>query len=388
MPLILSFAVGCLLFISGLMVFPSETLKAARNGLDLWFGIVFPSLFPFLVAANILNTSGFFKKAGALLEPVMRPLFRVPGAGSFALLLGTVSGYPSGAIVASDMRRSGILDKDEADRLIAFSNNSGPVFLAGAVGAGIYNMPRIGLVLLACHILAGLTVGLLLRFWSGAQKTPSKKRSVISFGKYPVQEKNIPALLGQSVGSSLQTIFAIGGYIVLFSVIVRLLTECGAIRLIAVLFATITEIFGLPVPRQIFEGIAGGFFEITTGISMVSSSGADIGVKVAATGLIAGWGGLSVHSQVLGIIAGTGISMRKYLRGKLLHGIIACVYTTILFMLCSSWILDKTADAFLNIGSFNGINHVHYFLSSTAMASIFVIFGLFAEIAAGLRHKA
>ncbi len=386
MVLVLIVCAGCLLLISGLMIFPSEALEAARKGLDLWFGIVFPSLFPFLVATNILNASGYFKKAGALLEPVMRPLFRVPGAGSFALLLGTVSGYPSGAIVASEMRKSDLLNRDEADRLIAFSNNSGPVFLTGAVGAGMFNMPRIGLVLLVCHILAGLTVGLILRFRPGSKKSYAKNKYVISLSKHHTQEKSIPTILGQSVSSSLQTIIAIGGYIVIFSVIVRLLIESGAIRLIASLFCAITGYIGIPVPRQIFEGLTGGFFEITTGISMVSSSSADIGVKVAATGLIAGWGGLSVHSQVLGIISGTGISIKKYMKGKFLHGIIACIYTAILFKLCSVWILD-TAETFLNADSFSRIDYLYYFLYSTVMAIVFIIFSSIAGVAARLHHK-
>ena len=34
---------------------------------------------------------------GVLMEPLMRPLFNVPGTGAFVLAMGIASGYPLGA---------------------------------------------------------------------------------------------------------------------------------------------------------------------------------------------------------------------------------------------------------------------------------------------------
>ena len=139
----------CLVFILCLVAFPKTAVEAASKGINLWLGIVFPSLFPFFAASEILVSSGFIKAAGILLEPVMRPLFNVPGSGSFALLMGVTSGYPVGAKITCDLHKNGLVTKTEAERLLAFTNNSGPLFIIGAVATGMYGVPSLGLFLLA-----------------------------------------------------------------------------------------------------------------------------------------------------------------------------------------------------------------------------------------------
>ena len=63
----------------------------------------------------------------------MRPLFGVPGEGAFALIMGTISGYPMGAKIVADLKEKESVNKVEAERLLAFTNNSGPLFVIGAV---------------------------------------------------------------------------------------------------------------------------------------------------------------------------------------------------------------------------------------------------------------
>ena len=77
--------------------YPDQTFQASFEGLQLWFRIVLPSLLPFFVIAEILMGLGVIHALGVMLEPVMRPLFRVPGVGAFALVMGLVSGNPLGS---------------------------------------------------------------------------------------------------------------------------------------------------------------------------------------------------------------------------------------------------------------------------------------------------
>ena len=84
----------CIIFIITLILFSKTAVSSALKGINLWLYVVFPSLFPFFVAAEILNRTGFVKAAGIILEPLMRPLFNVPGCGSFAVAMGITSGYP------------------------------------------------------------------------------------------------------------------------------------------------------------------------------------------------------------------------------------------------------------------------------------------------------
>ena len=84
----------------------------------------------------------------------MKPLFGVGEAGAAAFILGIVSGYPLGAVTAGQLYESNYLTKTEAERLCAFCNNSGPLFIIGSVGAAIYGNAGIGIMLYLFHILA------------------------------------------------------------------------------------------------------------------------------------------------------------------------------------------------------------------------------------------
>ena len=82
---------------SALIIFPKEAFAASLEGLKLWFEVVMPALLPFLIMAKLLMSLGVVNFIGALLEPIMQPIFRIPGTGAFAVAIGLASGYPIGA---------------------------------------------------------------------------------------------------------------------------------------------------------------------------------------------------------------------------------------------------------------------------------------------------
>ena len=63
----------------------------------------------------------------------MKPLFNISGEGAFALIMGIISGYPTGAKIATIFRENGTCTKEECERLLSFTNNSGPLFIIGTV---------------------------------------------------------------------------------------------------------------------------------------------------------------------------------------------------------------------------------------------------------------
>ena len=82
------------LCLGGLLVWFLADAGAVRDSvaeaLALCARSVVPSLFPFLVASSALLALGFGELAAPWLAGLMEPLFRVPGAGSAALVLGLV----------------------------------------------------------------------------------------------------------------------------------------------------------------------------------------------------------------------------------------------------------------------------------------------------------
>ena len=154
-----------LLFTIGLVIFSKGNLSAAKSGLSLWATAVVPSLFPFFIATELLGYTNLIPKLGKIFEKIMKPIFNVPGEGSYAFIMGLISGYPVGAKIVSNFRQEGICTKEEAERLVSFTNNSGPLFIIGTVGCMLFGDTRTGVLLLLTHILACISVGFVMSFW-------------------------------------------------------------------------------------------------------------------------------------------------------------------------------------------------------------------------------
>ena len=120
-------------FTIGLLIFSNNNIIAAKNGLKLWANNVVPSLFPFFVATNLLSYTNICEKMSRLFSKIMKPLFNVPGNASYAFILGLISGYPVGAKIVTELINSGYCTKDEGSRMLAFTNNSGPLFIIGTI---------------------------------------------------------------------------------------------------------------------------------------------------------------------------------------------------------------------------------------------------------------
>jgi nucleoside recognition membrane protein YjiH len=137
--------------------------------------------------------------------------------------------------------------------------------------------------------------------------------------------QNCGTVLGEAVKNSVSVILTIGGFIVFFSVIIRILAETGVIRHLAGMISPMVSPLGMN--DKTIEGILSGLFEVTTGSRLLAAAEIPPCLKLPALSFIIGWAGLSVHLQVTSIISGTGVRMLPYLLAKFLHGVIAAFYT-------------------------------------------------------------
>lgn len=317
-----------LAFASSLLLFSSNNLPAIKKGLALWANSVVPSLFPFFVATELLMNTNFVNILGRFLNKIMKPLFNIRGEGSFGFIMGLISGYPVGAKIACDFRENNICSKEECERLLSFTNNSGPLFILGTVGISMFGNSTIGLLLLLTHILACISVGIIFRFWkfnSHSADYVGNKNS--SFNKYKnVTFSNLGGVLGTSITNSISTVLMIGGFVVIFSSIISILNASG---ILSNLIVILTPIFNfLHIDSSFIYGILTGFLEITNGISSISGVHVkNISINIVLTAFLLGFGGLSVLLQVLSITSKTDLSIKPYIYGKLLHGVLAAFYT-------------------------------------------------------------
>ena len=367
-----------LAFILCLILFPAQSYKAAQYGFNLWLNVVFPSLFPFFVGAELLNGTGLIRAAGILLEPIMRPLFNVPGAGSFAFAMGICSGYPVGAKITSDLRQANLCTKTEAERLLAFTNNSSPLFITGAVATGIFGNPKLGLWLLSAHILACITVGILFRFYKRSESKKGHKinqnltyRMLEELNNSPkIYFSDIGLLLGNAIKNSISTLLMICGFIVLFSVIINILISIKVIFFLSLGVKYIFQYLGIAFSMA--PPLVSGLFEITTGINYINQSFAPLCQKIIIAAFILGWGGLSIHAQVASIISKSGISLKPYLIGKFLQGLFAAIYTA-LFLNISGITKSNEIPVFNEFLINNHLNSLTYLIISSKITIIIIM---------------
>ena len=256
----------------------------------------------------------------------MRPLFNVPGEGAFAFLMGIISGYPVGAKIVSKFREDNVCTKEEGERLLAFTNNSGPLFIVGTVGISLFSDVKIGMLLLFTHILACITVGIIFRFWKKENKKYRSSETSADFEPKIITFSNLGEVLKNSIMNSINTIVMIGGFVVLFSVVVSILKNTGLLNVLAVL---LTPIFSfLHIPADFSSGIITGIIELTNGVKDISIIPIrDLNITIVLSAFLLGFGGISVLLQVFSIISKSDVSIKPYIIGKILHGIFAAFYT-------------------------------------------------------------
>ncbi len=308
-----------------MLINPRETVDAAGYGFKLWYSVIVPALLPFFIAAELLVSLGLAQFLGVLLEPIMRPLFRLPGCASLVVAMGFTSGFPVGAILTKRLYDEELINPSEAERLVSFTNNSSPLFIIGAVGVGMFNSPTLGCLLALSHYLANLGVGLVWGLTSN--KTWDRKRSSLAqlFSRAfktlaQHQQGSLPPgqLLSNAVKNSITNILSIAGFIILFSVLTRMLAVWGIMHYIALLWAQV--LFFLKLPYEAAYGIAMGMFEITIGCQAIAaSSGLSILNQMLAVSMVMAFSGFSIIAQVMGVLAGMPVRLSFYLKSRLLQ---------------------------------------------------------------------
>ena len=136
---------------------------------------------------------------------------------------------------------------------------------------------------------------------------------------------NLGEILGESIKNSINLILTIGGFIVLFSVIISILNESQIFTLLANLLSNIG------IPETITKVIMSGMLEVTNGLKISSSlQTKSLATNIILSSFLLGFGGISVMLQVYSVIAKQKLSIRPYIYGKFLQAIISVIYMCLL----------------------------------------------------------
>ena len=314
-----------------MIFYPKEAVEAAKLGVDTWFFTVFPALLPFFIGADLMVGLGVVSFMGVLLEPIIRPLFNVPGEASFVFAMSITSGYPVGVKLTSKLREQDIVSRVEAQRILSFCSTSGPLFLIGAVSIGMFQNAQLGATISLAHYLGAIFTGLIFRFYHYEKRVATQKLAVKGYflrafhemsATYKTNNKSFGILMGEAVKNSIETMLAVGGFIIIFSVIIRIFQLIGIIQWLSAAFSIPLSLLGLN--QSLHDAFVSGIFEITIGCKLASEiQNISFLQQAVFTTMIISWSGLSIHAQAISLLSKTDISTNIYILSKLSHALLS-----------------------------------------------------------------
>lgn len=334
-------------FIACMVFFPSAVFDASKTGVKAWWNIVFPALLPFFISSELLMGYGVVKFMGVLLEPVMRPLFNLPGAASFVMAVGYTSGFPISASLAAQLRKDRLCTRIEGERIMSFTNNASPLFMLVAVGVGMLGNPKLGIIIAISHYAANLIIGIALRFYcvKDPEYVPNIsprdnlfRQAMMEMKKsYWKNPRPFGKMLGDAITSSMNKLLVIGGFVIIFSVIIRVSVITGIMSVITKMIGNLVIPFAFK--DAIVKALSWGFFEITLGAKAAAEVAAPLVEKATAVSIILGWSGVSVLAQVAAMINETDLKIGLFIVCRFFHAVISGMicYLSLSSRLISEW---------------------------------------------------
>jgi len=295
---------GCFLMVA----FPRVTQSGVSSGLELFWGSVLPTLFPFFVLTNLIGLTSVPVRIAHLFEPLFRRMFGVSGRGAYVLTLSLVSGYPMAAKLVGEGCREGSLTAVEGKRILSFSSLCGPLFMIGTVGTAMLGMSQYGYLIAAGHYLGALINGLLWSRFLLAQSCDQRRFvPATAFGG------SLFEVLSQSILKAFSSMGLICGYIVLFSVLSEFLIQSGVLK---------------AMEHSWLRILISGGMEMTMGCRDASKTlSLTVPIKLALCSFMISFGGGSIAGQSLSMLTDSGIEASYYIKTKVCHGVLAGILT-------------------------------------------------------------
>lgn len=207
-------SIGIILFFLLMLLFPKAVFTGASSGLLLWYQVVLPTLFPFLLVSNLLLNTGSIKILSDTFGKIVSIIFKVSPNATFVIVVGFLCGYPMGAKMAADMVECGYLSQEEGKYLLSFCNNSSPGFILNFVIFKSLKRQELLWPTMIILILSPMIISLFTR--KKIDLYHQQKQMVIPKKAWDFKE------LDRSIMDSFQILIKVGGYIILFSVIIVL----------------------------------------------------------------------------------------------------------------------------------------------------------------------
>lgn len=283
-----------------MLLYPAQTFAGAKEGLLLWFNTVFPTLFPFMILSSMIIKTNTLDYIVKYLGSFFKKSFHVSASGSFAILGGFLCGYPMGAKIITDLLDEKRINRNEGAYLLSFCNNTSPIFLVSFILLQHIKYDKLILPGIVISIISPIISSQLFYFFY------YRKKILQTYGTEKSTNNNSESFfdnLDQSIMVSIESIVQIGGYIIVFSVLVELMNIIN-------------------LSNNLFFMFLISLLEITNGISIIDQARINIQIKWILSLALASFGGLCSIFQTRCMISKTTLSIQAYTIEKLITAIV------------------------------------------------------------------
>lgn len=285
-------SITIIVFFFFMLFFPKQTLLGASEGLLLWFQILLPTLLPFLILTNLMIYTNSITYISYVFGPFFQKLFGVSKNGSFAVLAGFLCGYPVGAKVTADLVRTKKITQNEGKYLLSFCNNTSPAFISSYIV--IQNLKDESLLFSTLFILYLSPIICSFLFRKIYHMPPSNE--YIS----EISNSNIHfsfEIFDNCIMNAFETITKVGGYVILFSILIALGSMTPFTPVLAVL-------------------------EITNGIPCILNMVPDFYISYILVLALTSFGGFCAIAQTKTMLHDTKLSIIPYTIEKLITALV------------------------------------------------------------------
>lgn len=344
-----------LFFIFNMIISPAKFIKEGLNGISAWAFNVLPSVLPFMFFTKALSSLGQMEKLTRSFQRVTKTLFNTPPISFYVFFMAILSGYPVGSKMIADLYMQGKITQEDAYRMSAFCSTSGPMFIIGAVGIGMFKNSLVGYILFLSHILSAFLNGLIYRKLGlkndykdkppkknisqttkiqGKNKLKNKDDKFSQKNTINTQSKNNEIkidLTNQNSDTNLNRANEKTpdiSEIVLSSTLAILSVGC-IITIFFIIIECLSPIFNL-FPENI-SALLEGIVEITKGCLSLSTL-SNIKLAVILASFVISFGGISTLLQSITMLRQVKIPIKLFALQKLTHALLSALISTMLVL--------------------------------------------------------
>lgn len=286
---------------------PAKFISQSLNGISAWAFNVLPSVLPFIFFTKVLSALDFMPKLTRPFSKLSQKVFKTPPISIYAFTMAILSGYPVGSKMVADLYMQGKISKEDAFKMSSFCSTSGPMFIIGAVGIGMFNSSKIGYILFLSHAIGAVLNGILYRNFK--LKDKDQTNTIPHYNNTTKTQFN----LSEIVLNSTLSILSVGCIITIFFIVI----EC---------FSPILSL----LPNNIayfFEGL----IEITKGCIDLSTLSNKF-LAVALCSFTISFGGISTILQSITMLSNLQIPVKFFTLQKFTHACLSLIVTVILLL--------------------------------------------------------